>query len=129
MQSTLIQQRFAIAQAILAKPESEMITLAQLDEEQNFDPLDALIGKLAGPHCKSIVFFDDNRKRGCRALEYEVRTAVYNGRVDRDEDGAYADTSEVREIISVPVHDEMTIQQIADKVVAEVRGIDCNCFA
>ncbi|UFH52520.1 hypothetical protein [Spirosoma sp. KNUC1025] len=129
MQSTLLHQRYALACSVLEKPQSQTLTLAMLDEEQNFDPLDARISKLAGPHCQSIAFYDDNRKHGCRALEYEVRTAVYNGYVDRDESGRYPDTGDVREIIWVPVHDEMTIEQIAQAVVREVQGIDCNVFA
>ncbi|WP_080057151.1 hypothetical protein [Spirosoma aerolatum] len=105
------------------------LTLADIDADQDFSELEYLVETLAGPYCKSIEFHDDNRKHGCRCLEFNVRTAVYNGAIDRDEDGKYPDTGDVKQRIWVPVHDEMTIEQIAYSVMNEVRSIENNVFS
>ncbi|GAB3881449.1 hypothetical protein [Spirosoma agri] len=110
-------------------PETAPLTLADLDAEQDFSELEHLVSKLAGPHCSSIEFHDDNRKHGCRSLEWIVCTPVYNGYSDRNEDGVYADTSPLREIIWVPVEAHHTIQNIAERVAYEVQCIDDNRFA
>jgi hypothetical protein len=105
------------------------LTLADLDAEEDFSDLDHLVEKLAGPYCTSIEFHDDNRKHGCRSLEYIVHVSAHNGRIDRDENGLCADSDDIREIIWVPVHDEMTLDQIAESVVKEVKAIDGNIFS
>ncbi|QHV96330.1 hypothetical protein [Spirosoma endbachense] len=127
--STHKQAVFATLLATFAAPTSTPVTLADLDRQQDFSELEQLVAKLAGPHCLSIEFHDDNRKHGCRSLEWIVVTSCYNGYADRDEDGNYADTGNVREVIWVPVRDTDTIENIAERVVAEVRGIDSNVFA
>ncbi|QHV99264.1 hypothetical protein [Spirosoma endbachense] len=104
-------------------------TLADLDREKDFLELEQLVGQLAGPHCLGIEFLDDNRKHGCRALEFRVTVSVYNGRIEFSEDGKHPDTSTIRETVWVPVRDTDTIQNIAERVTKEVQGIDCNIHA
>ncbi|MBD2753823.1 hypothetical protein [Spirosoma validum] len=132
MKSIPSHEKLSVALAVLERlnPPTSGLTLADLDNEQDFEPLDALVYAYSGPYCLTIEFNDDNHKHDSRrALEYVVKTPCGNGYVDRDEDGAYQDTNVVREKIWVFVHPEMTIEQIAEAVRDEVRGIENNVLA
>lgn len=105
------------------------LTLADIDTSDTTEELDHLIGKYGGGHCTSFEFNDDNRKHGCRCLEYNIVTQVYTGGYDRDEDGITAETEKYKCTIWVPVHEEMSLEQIARNVAKEIRDIDGNRFA
>ncbi|MVM34266.1 hypothetical protein GO755_29820 [Spirosoma sp. HMF4905] len=106
------------------------LTLADIDTSDDTFELDHLIGKYGGGHCTSFEFNDDNYAHGSvRCLEYNIVTEVYTGNWENDEGTAVAETESYKERIYVPVHPEMTLDQIAQAIAKEIRDIPQNRFA
>ncbi|MBN8826473.1 MULTISPECIES: hypothetical protein [unclassified Spirosoma] len=62
----------------------QILTIAHLDDDQDFSPLDTLLEKDRPYGCRAIEFIDDNTSRGYRALEYRAEVIA---RHEFDNDG------------------------------------------
>lgn len=68
-----LAQRFRIAQQAMQRVTQSITTLAMLDEEADFEPLDDLIQARKPERCESIEFLDDRTSGTRRQLFYTAR--------------------------------------------------------
>ena len=94
------------------------LTIAHLDEECDFSPLDTALEKALPEGCRSVEFFDDTHKNGFRELEYrcQIKEDCVQGTGSRWE----AEPSYVTENVSVKVHPEMDIDMVVRLLIQEI---------
>ncbi|MCX6218310.1 hypothetical protein [Spirosoma sp.] len=96
----------------------QTLTIADLDNEWDFSPLDEAIEEARPNKCRTVEFIDDNHKRGYRALEYKVEVVAG---IEYDEEG-WASKYE-KYLVSIRITPTMPLHTIVHELVGEINAL------
>jgi hypothetical protein len=115
-----LPERFAIAQNALKRATAPIITLSDMDENEDFSPLDSLMERKKPEQCRWVEFFDDYRDAGKRWLKYNasIQYGSNRGTDTRWEvEGKYLTV-----MVQVQVFPRWDIDLIARLLISEIEG-------